>query len=74
MARVIDPNDYWVNNPLIKPMNKAMFYDRDIWVAKMDEQDRVIDIFREASGHNGKTHYEGSDCWFCKAIEGLNDY
>jgi hypothetical protein len=70
---MIDPNDYWVNNPLIKPMSKAMFYDMDIWKAQQDGQDKVIDIFNEASGHNGKTHYQGIDCWFCKAVEEIRN-
>jgi len=73
MARVIDPYDYWVNNPLITPVNKALLYDNAIWNAKMDEQDRLIDIFREASGHNGKTHYAGSNCWFCMAVAKVRD-
>ena len=41
---MIDPNDYWVNNPLITPVNKALMYDNAIWMAKMDEQDRIIDL------------------------------
>jgi hypothetical protein len=63
---LINPDDYWVNNPLIKPMNKAMFYDRDIWVAKMDEQDRIIDLLEEYTGHHGKTHYRGGKCFVCE--------
>jgi len=70
---MIDPYDYWVNNPLITPVNKALLYDNAIWNAKMDEQDRLVDIFREASGHNSKTHYAGSDCWFCKAVAEIRD-
>ena len=65
---MIDPNDYWVNNPLITPINKALMYDNDIWMDKMDERDYIIDIFKEATGHNGKTHYEGIKCWFCNAV------
>lgn len=40
---MIDPNDYWVNNPLITPINKAMMYDNNIWMAKMDMCDKIID-------------------------------
>lgn len=66
---MIDPNDYWVNNPLITPINKALMYDNSIWMAKMDERDDIIDIFNEATRHNGKTHYEGMDCWFCDTVD-----
>ena len=66
---MIDPNDYWVNNPLITPINKALMYDNAIWMAKMDERDDIIDIFNEATRHNGKTHYAGMDCWFCDTVD-----
>lgn len=39
---MIDPNDYWVNNPLISPVNKALLYDNDIDRAKHDERERII--------------------------------
>ena len=65
---MIDPNDYWVNNPLITSINKAMMYDNAIWMAKQDGADLAIDIFNEATGHNGKTHYYGMECWFCDAV------
>lgn len=71
---MIDPNDYWVNNPLITPINKAFMYDNAIWMAKQDGIDDAIDIFSEATGHNGKTHYEGIDCWFCNAVYKISGY
>lgn len=70
---MINPDDYWVNNPLITKINKALMYDNAIWMAKMDGQDDTIDMFREASGHNGKTHYEGIDCWFCKTVDKIKE-
>ena len=70
---MVDPYDYWVNNPLIKPMNKAMFYDMDIWNAQQDGQDKAIDIFNKATGHIGKTHSYGVDCWFCKAVTEIKE-
>ena len=41
---MIDPNDYWVNNPLITPINKALIYDNAIWNAKEDEKERIINL------------------------------
>ncbi len=73
---MIDPDDYWVNKSM-DPMFKAMMYDRDIWSAYEDGKDHAIDIFNEATGHNGKTHYVGINCWFCNAVteirEGIHD-
>jgi hypothetical protein len=71
---MINPDDYWVNNPRIAPMNKAMFYDMDIWKAEQDGQDKAIDIFNEATGHIGKTHYYGMECWFCAVVEKIKEY
>ena len=65
---MIDPDDYWVNNPLISPMNKAMIYDMDIWKAEQNEQDRVIDLLKEYTSHRGKTHYQGGKCFTCEFI------
>ena len=64
---MIDPDDYWVNKSM-DPMFKAMMYDRDIWAAYEDGKDHAIDIFNRATGHNGKTHYLGSKCWFCDTV------
>ena len=44
---MIDPDDYWVNNPLITPINKALMYDMDIFNAKQDEQERIIDLLND---------------------------
>lgn len=65
---MIDPNDYWVNNPLITPINKALMYDNAIFMAKSDGMDEAIDIFNEETKHNGKTHYYGMECWFCDTV------
>ena len=70
---MIDPDDYWVNNPLITPINKALMYDNDVWAAYEDGQDRAIDILNKATGHNGKTHYEGIQCWFCNAVTEIKE-
>lgn len=65
---MIDPDDYWVNNLLITPINKALMYDNAIWIAESNGIDKAINIFNEATGHNGKTHYYGIECWFCDAV------
>lgn len=44
---VINPDDYWVNNPRITPINKALLYDNAIWMAKMDMKDDIIDLINE---------------------------
>lgn len=70
---MIDPNDYWVNNPLITPINKALMYDNAIFMAKSDGIDDAIEIFNEATKHNGKTHYYGMNCWFCDAVAAIRE-
>lgn len=39
---MINTDDYWVNNPLITPINKALMYDNAIWMAVEDERERII--------------------------------
>ena len=50
-------------------MAKRSFLEEAIYQATLKERERVIAVFHEATKHNGKTHYEGIDCWFCKAVE-----
>lgn len=33
------------------------------------EQERIINLIIQETGHNGKTHYEGMYCYICKLIE-----
>jgi hypothetical protein len=47
---VIDPNDYWVNNPLITPVNKALMYDNDIDGAVSAERERIIKLLEGDDG------------------------
>lgn len=49
---MIDPNEYWVNNPLITPVNKALLYDNAIFMAKADEQDRIIEMLEKDAERN----------------------
>lgn len=44
---MIDPNDYWVNNPLITPINKALMYDNAIFMAKMDMRDDIVELLKD---------------------------
>jgi hypothetical protein len=46
---MIDPNDYWVNNPLITPINKALMYDNDIDGAISSERQRIIELLEVES-------------------------
>lgn len=38
---MIDPDDYWINNPLITPINKCVMYDSDIYDAVIGERERI---------------------------------
>ena len=45
-------------------------------VGRIQEQERVIKVISEWTGHNGKTHYAGINCDTCKLfgkIRGDND-
>jgi hypothetical protein len=44
---MIDTDDYWVNNPLITPINKALMYDNDILNAAKIEQERIIKLLED---------------------------
>lgn len=44
---MIDPNDYWVNNPLISDVNKALMYDNDIDAAVSGERERIIKLWND---------------------------
>lgn len=46
---MINPDDYWVNNPLITPVNKALMYDNDIDNAKFEERERIIELLKSMS-------------------------
>lgn len=61
---MIDPNDYFVNNPLITPINKALLYDNAIWNAKMDEQERIIKLLEQLA----KSTFPG-DVWHINPFE-----
>lgn len=50
-------------------MAKRSFLEEAIHQATIKERERVVNVFSIETGHNGKTHYEGIDCWFCKAVE-----
>lgn len=50
-------------------MKKRSFLEEAIQKAVLAERKRAIEIFNVETRHNGKTHYEGIDCWFCKAVE-----
>lgn len=70
---MIDPDNYWVNNPLITPINKALLYDNDIWMAKMDIRDdikdRIMDRVRDL-----KSCGKNDNCWeFGDLIESYID-
>lgn len=45
---MIDPIDYWVNNTLITPINKALMYDSDIDGALSRERERIIALIEAA--------------------------
>lgn len=47
---MIDPDDYWVNNPLITPVNKALLYDNAIDEAKVEERERIIALLESLKG------------------------
>lgn len=59
---MIDPNDYWVNNPLITPINKALMYDNAIWMAKMDMKDDIKDRIMERV-NDLKSCGKNDSCW-----------
>lgn len=59
---MIDPNDYWVNNPLITPINKALMYDNAIWMAKMDMKDDIKDRILERV-NDLKSCGKNDNCW-----------
>lgn len=67
---MIDPDDYWVNNPLITPINKALMYDMDIFNAKQDEQERIIDLINDSGSRNYLTEEQCLD--LIDAINGHN--
>lgn len=50
-------------------MKKLSFLEEAIYKATIKERERVVNVFSIETRHNGKTHYEGIDCWFCKAVE-----
>lgn len=54
---MIDPNEYWVNNPLITPVNKAFMYDNDIDGAVSRERERIIALIETKD----EWHYAFSD-------------
>ena len=55
---MVDPDDYWVNNPLISPINKALMYDNDMHGAAVKERYRIIDFAKtlidDLRGHDGE--------------------
>ena len=59
---MIDPKDYWVNNPLITPVNKALMYDNAIFNAAEDEKERIIKLLealKETRPIETNTNYWG---------------
>lgn len=64
---MIDPNDYWVNNPLISPVNKALLYDNDIDRAKHDERERIIALLEAEETKPTRM----SDPWFAFEVIAL---
>lgn len=42
-------------------------------LAREQERERIIALFHEVSGHNGQTHHEGSRCWFCDAVNAVEN-
>ena len=65
---MIDPDDYWVNNPLITPVNKALMYDNAIFMAKADKQDDIIDLLKESSRCRLDGGHDNNGFCFCEAI------
>ena len=59
---MIDPDDYWVNNPLITPINKALLYDNAVWMAKMDMKDDIKDRIMERV-NDLKSCGKNDNCW-----------
>lgn len=44
---MINPDDYWVNNPLITPINKALMYDNAIWNAEEHKRYDIIELLED---------------------------
>lgn len=70
---MIDPDDYWVNNPLITPINKALMYDNDMHGAAVEERYRIIELLDAEHSEYTYQHQENKgayidDCPACFAI------
>lgn len=46
--------------------NGQMKYDMGYIDGKADERQRIWDYLHTESGHNGRTHYEGMNCFWCR--------
>jgi hypothetical protein len=66
---MIDPDDYWVNNPLITPINKALMYDNAIWMAKMDMKDDIVDLLENTANSLEHLKCYGEDCWCIHSVK-----
>lgn len=53
------PEDHWVNNPLISPINKVAEYDKAIADAEKATEERIIKLLTEVAKQNPSFELSG---------------
>lgn len=65
--------DDFLNNLKLTPQEYYTLQS-ETWGQGFEEGVReAISVFEVSLKHNGKTHYTGIECWFCDAVNKLED-